>query len=326
VSEPRVVYRSELPLPLVARGKVRDLYDAGEDRLLLVATDRLSAFDVVLPQPVPWKGIVLTQLSAWWFTRIADVTPHHLITADPERIATELPAIAGHAAALDGRAALVRRARVAPIEAVVRGYLAGSAWAEYHASGTLAGEPLPADLRQNAALPAPIFSPATKAVSGHDENITFDEAARRVGRGVAETMRERSLRIYERGRQIAGRAGIIVADTKFEFGYDAAGALLLIDEVLTPDSSRFWPATSYVVGTAQPSLDKQPVRDHLEELVRSGQWNREPPAPTLPDAVVAATSRRYRELFERLTGHRIERFPMHDPLAASPVPDTSDGP
>jgi phosphoribosylaminoimidazole-succinocarboxamide synthase len=314
----RVVHTSELPLPLVARGKVRDVYDAGEDRLLLVASDRISAFDVVMPQPIPWKGVVLTQISAWWFARIGDVTPHHLITADPATIADELPALGAHAEALDGRAALVRHTRVVPIEAVVRGYIAGSAWAEYRRAGTLAGEPLPAGLRQSEALPAPIFSPATKAGSGHDENITFAEAARRVGRGVAESMRERSLHLYERGRQIAGRAGIIVADTKFEFGHDAAGTLLLIDEALTPDSSRFWPAADYRVGRSQPSLDKQPVRDFLEAKVERGEWNRDAPGPALPDEVIDATSRRYRDLFLRLTGYAVERFPMHDPAAAAP--------
>jgi phosphoribosylaminoimidazole-succinocarboxamide synthase len=303
---PRAVHTTALPLPLIARGKVRDVYDAGDDRLLLVATDRISAFDVVLPQPIPWKGVVLAQVSAWWFERLADLGPHHLITADPRAIRNALPALDAHPDALDGRAALVRRTTVVPIEAVVRGHLAGSAWAEYRRTGTLAGEPLPAGLRECEALPAPIFSPATKAGTGHDENITIADAARRVGVGVARDMHDRSLALFLRGREIAAEAGIIVADTKFEFGHASGGELLLIDEALTPDSSRFWPADRYAVGRAQPSLDKQPVRDHLETLVGRGEWDREPPPPDLPADVVDATSRRYRTLFARLTGRTIE--------------------
>jgi phosphoribosylaminoimidazole-succinocarboxamide synthase len=307
---PRPVHTTALPLPLVARGKVRDVYDAGDGRLLLVASDRISAFDVVLPQPIPWKGAVLTQISAWWFERLADLGPHHLITASPRRVLEALPALAAHPEVLDGRAALVRRATVVPIEAVVRGYLAGSAWAEYRHAGTLAGEPLPAGLRESEALPAPLFSPATKAETGHDENITQAEAARRAGEGVARMMHERSVALYQRGREIAAAAGIIVADTKFEFGHGADGELLLIDEALTPDSSRFWPAEQYAVGRAQQSLDKQPVRDYLETLVVRGDWNRDPPPPDLPPEVVEATSLRYRALFERLTGRTIESYSM----------------
>lgn len=293
---------------LVARGKVRDVYDAGADRLLIVTTDRISAFDVVLPQPIPRKGEVLTQVTAWWLARLEDITPHHLITCDPARILGVVP---DAAALLDGRpysGMLVHRTRPVPIECVVRGYLAGSAWAEYRERGTLAGEPLPPGLVENARLEEPIFSPATKAVEGHDENITFDEACRRVGVELAEELRRRSLAIYERGREVAAARGIIVADTKFEFGVRADGELLLIDEVLTPDSSRFWPSAGYEPGRAQPSYDKQPVRDYLEGLAKQGLWRKEPPAPDLPQVVVEATAVRYQDLFLRLTGQTLEEW------------------
>jgi phosphoribosylaminoimidazole-succinocarboxamide synthase len=318
MSAPAVVGRSALPLPLLARGKVRDVYDAGEDRLLIVASDRISAFDVVLREPIPWKGIILTQISAWWFARLGDITPHHLITADPVRIAEALPLLEPHPEALDGRAMLVRRTEVLPIEAVVRGYIAGSAWAEYSRHGTLAGEPLPEGLMESEALPHPIFSPATKAAEGHDENITFDQVRETIGDEPAREIRERALRIYQRGRDLTAPAGILLADTKFEFGRAADGTLLLIDEVLTPDSSRFWPMESYDVGRGQPSLDKQPVRDYLESLVVRGDWNREPPPPALSAEVVAATSQRYRRAFRRLTGYVIESFPMHAPGSEAP--------
>lgn len=296
------------PLPLVGRGKVRDIYDAGADRLLMVTTDRISAFDVVLPQPIPRKGEVLTQVTTWWLRRLEDLTPHHLIAADPVAIEAAVP---GVDALLDGRrysAMLVHRTEPVPIECVVRGYLAGSAWAEYREHGTLAGEPLPPGLVENARLDPPIFSPATKAVEGHDENITFDEVRRRVGDELAEELRRRSLAIYERGREVAAARGIIVADTKFEFGRLPDGTLLLIDEVLTPDSSRFWPREGYVPGRAQPSFDKQPVRDYLEGLTGRGLWDKEPPPPDLPREVVEATSARYRELFVRLTGQTLEEW------------------
>lgn len=293
---------------LVARGKVRDIYDAGAERLLMITTDRISAFDVVLPQPIPRKGEVLTQVTAWWLARVADITPHHLITADPAAI---LAAVPDAAALLEGRpysGMLVHRTRPIPVECVVRGYLAGSAWAEYREHGTLAGEPLPAGLVENARLDPPIFSPATKAAEGHDENITFDEVRRRLGDELAEELRRRSLAIYERGREVAAARGIIVADTKFEFGVRADGTLLLIDEVLTPDSSRFWPSEGYEPGRAQPSYDKQPVRDYLEGLAREGLWRKQPPAPDLPPAVVEATSARYQDLFLRLTGQTLEEW------------------
>lgn len=296
------------PLRLVGRGKVRDIYDAGEDRLLMITTDRISAFDVVLPQPIPRKGEVLTQTTVWWLDQLEDLTPHHLITADPAVIEAAVPE-AGPL--LEGRrysAMLVRKTEPIMVECVVRGYLAGSAWAEYRKYGTLAGEPLPPGLVESARLDPPIFSPATKAVEGHDENITFDEVVRLVGRELAEELRRRSLAIYERGREIAASRGIIVADTKFEFGLLPDGTMLLIDEVLTPDSSRFWPLEDYVPGRAQPSFDKQPVRDYLEELTVRGLWDKTPPAPDLPPEVVEATSARYRDLFTRLTGQTLEEW------------------
>jgi phosphoribosylaminoimidazole-succinocarboxamide synthase len=294
--------------PLVAQGKVRDIYDAGPDRLLMVTTDRISAFDVVLPQPIPRKGEVLTQVTAWWLTRLEDLTPHHLITVDPAKIRAAVPELEPVFGARPYAAMLVRRTRPVPVECVVRGYLAGSAWSEYREHGTLAGEPLPAGLVENARLDPPIFSPATKASEGHDENITFTEVRHRLGTELAEELRRRSLAIYERGREIAVARGIIVADTKFEFGVQEDGTLLLIDEVLTPDSSRFWPQAGYAPGRAQPSFDKQPVRDYLEELAGRGLWNKQPPAPDLPPEVVQATSARYHDLFLRLTGLSLEEW------------------
>ncbi|HEY8468897.1 MAG TPA: phosphoribosylaminoimidazolesuccinocarboxamide synthase [Longimicrobiales bacterium] len=312
------IQQTSLPFPLVARGKVRDVYDVGGDRLLMVATDRISAFDVVLPQPIPYKGEVLTQLTAWWLARLGDITPHHLISADPDTIAREVPALDAHRDAWARRAMLVRRTRPVPIECVVRGYLAGSAWSEYRKHGTLAGERLPAGLVESQRLDPPIFSPATKAEQGHDENITYAQVVERVGEELAATLRDRSLAIYARGRELATQRGIIIADTKFEFGRLPDGTLLLIDEVLTPDSSRFWPQAEYREGRPQPSLDKQPVRDYLEGLVAAGRWNKEPPAPDLPPEVVEATSARYRDVFRRLTGFPLEEFPTHDPGAAPP--------
>jgi phosphoribosylaminoimidazole-succinocarboxamide synthase len=298
-----------LPLPLVARGKVRDVYAVGDDRLLIVATDRISAFDVVLPQPIPDKGMVLTLLTTWWLARVSDLTPNHLISTDPDVIAHEVPELAQSRGLWARRAMLVKRARVVPIECVVRGFLSGSAWAEYRRGHTLAGETLPQGLRESERLEPPIFSPATKAESGHDENITFAAMCDAVGAELAGELRRRSLAIYQRGRAIAEEAGIIVADTKFEFGTLADGTLVLIDEVMTPDSSRFWPQELYAVGRPQPSLDKQPVRDYLESLVDAGAWDREPPAPELPPDVVRATTQRYRTVFQRLTGYAPEQWP-----------------
>jgi phosphoribosylaminoimidazole-succinocarboxamide synthase len=291
-----------LSLPLIAQGKVRDVYAVGEDRLLLVATDRISAFDVVLPQPIPSKGAVLTQLTAWWLPQLEDITPNHLISADAAEIARAVPAIAAQRALWADRSMLVKRTKVVPIECVVRGYISGSAWSEYRRSGTLAGEPLPKGLQESQRLDPPIFSPATKAETGHDENITFAQMCDAVGTALATDLKERSLSIYQRGRDIAERADIILADTKFEFGHLPDGTLILIDEVLTPDSSRFWPKESYAAGRGQPSLDKQPVRDYLEGVVSRGEWNKEPPPPQLPADVVKTTSERYRNVFKRLSG------------------------
>jgi phosphoribosylaminoimidazole-succinocarboxamide synthase len=300
--------RTTLPFPLVARGKVRDVYDVGDGRLLIVATDRISAFDVVLPQPIPYKGAVLTQLTAWWLAQLEDITPHHLLSADADEIATAVPGLEAHRPVWAQRSMLVRRTRVVPIECVVRGYISGSAWKEYRQAGTLAGETLPPGLVESQRLDPPVFSPATKAETGHDENITFTSMVEAVGGDLAHELRRRSLAVYARGRDVALRAGIILADTKFEFGHLADGTLLLIDEVLTPDSSRFWPGDTYAPGRGQPSLDKQPVRDYLEGLVQRGEWNKEPPAPDLPDVVVETTAQRYLDVYQRLTGTPLPRL------------------
>ena len=294
---------SALPLPLVRRGKVRDVYDAGAGRLLVVATDRVSAFDVVLAEPVPNKGAVLTQLTAWWLRRLeteADVA-HHMVSADAGAIVAALPVLAPHAAAIEGRAMLCLRADVYPVECVVRGYLSGSAWQEYRAHGTLAGERLTAGLRESDRLDPPLFSPATKAESGHDENIPVATVAARLGADVARALEALSRRVYRFGRDHAIERGIIVADTKFEFGA-RGGRVLLVDEVLTPDSSRFWPADRYAPGGPQPSFDKQPLRDWLAAERAAGRWNGDAPGPALPAAVVAATSERYLAAFRQLTG------------------------
>ena len=308
---------TELPLPLIAQGKVRDVYAVGDDRLLLVATDRISAFDVVLPQPIPHKGAVLTQLTAWWLPQLEDITPNHLISADADTIAREVPELAATRDVWAQRAMLVKRTKVVMIECVVRGYISGSAWSEYRKKGTLAGEPLKVGLQESERLDPPIFSPATKAETGHDENITYDKMREIIGDDLANELRQRSLAIYQRGRDVAEKAGIILADTKFEFGILPDGTLILIDEVLTPDSSRFWPKESYAAGRGQPSLDKQPVRDHLEEVVGRGEWHKEPPAPDLPSDVVKTTSERYLGVFKRLTGVDLAEFRANDPTAKS---------
>ena len=299
------IAQTALPFPLVRRGKVRDVYDVGDDRLLIVATDRISAFDVVMPQPIPDKGAVLTQITAWWLQHGGSFSPNHLISAADREIAAQVPALRDTSDVWSQRAMLVRRTQPVAFECVVRGYLAGSAWKEYRESGTLAGEPLPAGLRESARLDAPIFSPAIKAEEGHDENITFQHVCDALGEAVAQELRARSLAIYSAGLRVAEKAGIIIADTKFEFGHASNGELLLIDEVLTPDSSRFWPQESYAPGGPQQSLDKQPVRDYLEQLVSLGQWNKQAPGPDLPDHVIQATSERYRELFRRMTGRSL---------------------
>ncbi|HVO34519.1 MAG TPA: phosphoribosylaminoimidazolesuccinocarboxamide synthase [Gemmatimonadales bacterium] len=295
-----VLMESKLPLPLLRRGKVREVYTVDAERLLLVASDRISAFDVVLREPVPSKGEVLTQISAFWFSRLAAAQPHHCITADAAEIVAAVPVLAGHRDQLQGRAMLCRRTEPVAFECVVRGYISGSAWKEYQAAGTLAGEPLPKGLRESEQLAEPIFSPATKAEVGHDENVTFGRVADALGTKRAAELRDRSLALYTEAQAFAASRGVIIADTKFEFG-TAGGRLLLIDEVLTPDSSRFWPADGYRPGGPQPSFDKQPVRDYLDGLKRAGKWNGEAPAPPLPPEVVQATTDRYRDIFRRLS-------------------------
>jgi phosphoribosylaminoimidazole-succinocarboxamide synthase len=297
---------SSLPLPLLRKGKVREVYEVDEGRLLLVASDRVSAFDVVMREAVPFKGAVLTQLSSFWFARFEGLLPHHCLTADAGTIVTAVPALAPYRSQLAGRAMLCRRTNPVAFECVVRGYLAGSAWSEYRKTGTLAGEPMPKGLVESSRLSEPLFSPATKAETGHDENVTFSRVVNDLGAELANRLRDVSLTIYGAGRDYAESRGIILADTKFEFGIDSDGTLRLIDEVLTPDSSRFWPADGYAPGRSQPSFDKQPLRDYLAGVKEAGQWNGEAPPPPLSDDVVNATSRRYREAYRRITGRELE--------------------
>jgi phosphoribosylaminoimidazole-succinocarboxamide synthase len=299
------VVQSRLPLPLLRRGKVREVYEVDASRLLIVASDRVSAFDVVMREPVPRKGAVLTQISAFWFERLEDVFPSHYITAKTAEILQEVAQLRGMEQELAGRAMLVRRAPPVPFECVVRGYLSGSAWAEYRSQGTLAGERLPPGMMESARLEPPLFSPATKAEAGHDLNVTFAVMANALGVELATRLRDASFAVYEAGGDHAARKGIIIADTKFEFGIDEDGTLRLIDELLTPDSSRFWPADRYAPGHAQPSFDKQPLRDYLASLKAASRWNGEAPPPSLPAEVVAATSRRYLEAYRLLTGHEL---------------------
>lgn len=294
----------ELPFPLIKEGKVRRMYDLGE-RILMVATDRISAFDCVLPDPIPDKGAVLTQISAFWFRRTREIVGNHMVAADPGRIAAEAPELAATRDDWAYRGMLVRRARPFPVECVVRGFISGSAWKEYREHGTLAGEPLPEALQESSELPSPVFSPATKAEEGHDENITFDRMCQIVGGETAAKLRDLSLAIYAFGRDYLRECGIILADTKYEFGRTEEGEIILIDEVMTPDSSRFWPADSYEPGRGQPSLDKQPVRDYLDGMVSDGEWDKRPPAPPLPPEVVEATSNRYREAYRRVVGREL---------------------
>ena len=287
-----VVWETDFPgLKLASRGKVRDIYEVGND-LLIVATDRLSAFDVVLPTPIPDKGRVLTQLSLFWFKTLADIIPHHVLSA------TEFPPPAdGYSQQLAGRSMLCRKTRPLPIECVVRGYLAGSGWKDYRTNGKVCGVALPPGLRESDRLPAPIFTPSTKAATGHDENISFDEVVARIGGERAEELRSVSLEIYRRAAAYAEPRGILLADTKFEFGL-AGDQLMWIDEALTPDSSRFWPAQGYQPGQSQPSFDKQYVRDYLESI----GWNKQPPGPQLPPEVVERTRAKYREAYRLLAG------------------------
>jgi phosphoribosylaminoimidazole-succinocarboxamide synthase len=299
------ISRTDLALPLLRRGKVRDVYDLG-NALLFVATDRVSAFDVILPQAVPRKGEVLTLISAWWFGRTTDIVANHMLSIDPDWICARYPQLTPTRSTWERRSMVVRKLEPFPVECVVRGYLSGSAWKEYRESGTLAGESLPDGLEESSRLDPPIFSPATKAETGHDENITISRMREEVGDEAAEFLRDRSMALYERGRAIAAGSGIIIADTKFEFGRDEDGEIRVMDEVLTPDSSRFWPISAYGTGRGQPSLDKQPVRDYLETLVESGQWDRQPPGPDLPPAILQETSERYQNVFLRLTGSTLD--------------------
>jgi phosphoribosylaminoimidazole-succinocarboxamide synthase len=290
-------------LELLNRGKVRDIYrvpadkPGGKEMLLLVATDRISAFDVVLPNGVPDKGKVLTQTSAFWFRKLADVVPNHVITTDVDQMPA---AVKKHAAVLRGRSTLGKRCDPFPVECVVRGYLAGSGLKEYNASGAVCGIKLPPGLVESSKLPKPIFTPSTKAEKGHDENIDFEKMATIVGRPTAEKLRDLTLTLFTRASEYAATRGILLADTKFEFGLDD-GRITLIDEALTPDSSRYWEAAKWTPGKAQQSYDKQPVRDWLETT----GWNKKPPAPVMPPDAVAATSKRYREIFERLSGEKL---------------------
>ena len=290
------VFETDIPgLELIARGKVRDIYAAGDEHLLIVATDRLSAFDVVLPDPIPGKGAVLTGLSRFWFSRTGGIVRNHCTNRRIEDFVSD-PAVRSSIA---DQAMVVRRLEPLPIEAIVRGYLIGSGWKDYQRTGTVCGIRLPDGLRQADRLPDVIFTPSTKAEAGaHDENIDFDEAARLVGRELAERVRDAAVRVYREAAEFARARGIIIADTKFEFALDADDELVLIDEVLTPDSSRFWPADRYAPGASPPSFDKQFVRDYLETL----GWDKTPPAPALPAALIEQTSRKYREAFERIAG------------------------
>ena len=297
-----VTHLGPLPLPHVRRGKVREVYAVGDDRLLLVATDRVSAFDVVMNEAIPHKGAVLTQLTSWWLRQLEGEIHHHMLSANVDEIINVIPSLEEHRAMLAGRAMLCHKTDVYPIECVIRGYLSGSAWKEYSAAGTLAGEQLAPDLRESERLEPPIFSPATKAESGHDENITIAKVVAALGPTVAAELERLARTIYERGRAIAAERGIIIADTKFEFGRDRSGRTMLIDEVLTPDSSRFWPAEQYQPGRSQPSFEKQPLRDYLDGERRAGRWNGDAPPPPLPPAVVTATSERSLDAFRRITG------------------------
>ena len=289
-------------LPLLARGKVRDNYAVGEDRILMVASDRLSAFDVIMGEPIPGKGVLLTQMALFWFDKLGpkgqDICPIHLTGEAPESVVTpaEAPQVVG-------RSMLVMRLKPLPVEAVVRGYLAGSGWKEYQHNQAVCGVALPPGLQNASKLPAPIYTPAAKAAAGeHDENITFDQTVAMIGADLATRIRDISLRLYQAASEFAATKGIIIADTKFEFGLDADGTLTLMDEVLTPDSSRFWPAESYQSGTNPPSYDKQFVRDWLEQAQVDGKpWSKTPPAPRVPDAVIARTAAKYQEAWQRLS-------------------------
>jgi phosphoribosylaminoimidazole-succinocarboxamide synthase len=294
-----VLLKTDFPdLPLHASGKVRDVYSVGDQQLLFVATDRISAFDYILATGIPHKGRVLSQISLFWFDYLADLVPNHLITADVDQYP---PDVRKYADQLRGRSMLVQRAEMFPVECVVRGYISGSAWKEYKATGKVSGITLPLGLKESDAFPEPIFTPSTKATTGHDENISFDQMCQTVGVETASHLRDLTLRVYKKAAAYARQRGIIIADTKFEFGRTAKG-ITLADEVLTPDSSRFWPADKYAPGRPQDSYDKQYVRDYLEEI----HWNKQPPAPSLPADVARRTSGKYLEAYSQLTGHKLD--------------------
>ncbi|HYG55935.1 MAG TPA: phosphoribosylaminoimidazolesuccinocarboxamide synthase [Burkholderiales bacterium] len=291
------LYESSLTsLPRIGRGKVRDLYAVGDDRMLIVATDRLSAFDVVMPDPIPDKGRVLNDMANFWFARLGHIVPNQLTGIDPESLVSD-----SEKSQVRGRSVVVKKLKALPIEAVVRGYIIGSGWKDYQKTGKICGIELPKGLRQAQKLPAPIFTPATKSTDGHDENITFEQAQQIVGKEVAGKVRDTAIRLYQEAADYAATRGIIIADTKFEFGLNDTNEIVLIDEVLTADSSRFWPADSYQVGMSPPSFDKQYVRDYLESL----DWDKTPPGPRLPADVIARTAAKYREALERLTGRSL---------------------
>ena len=298
-----VLTTTNLPgIERVASGKVRDIYAVHDDKLgdllLIVATDRISAFDCILPQGIPGKGRLLTQMSLFWFDFLRDIVPNHLVTADVDAYPAPLRAFRDQ---IEGRSMLVRRCRIEPIECVARGYISGSGWKDYQKTGAICGIALPEGLRESDKLPEAIFTPSTKATTGHDENISFEETVAQIGRPLAEKIRDTSLTIYREASERAAKRGIIIADTKFEFGL-IGDQLIWIDEALTPDSSRFWPADQYVAGKAQPSFDKQYVRDYLERI----GWNKQPPGPALPEDVVKATTAKYREAYEKVTGHPLD--------------------
>jgi phosphoribosylaminoimidazole-succinocarboxamide synthase len=291
------IYESKIKsLPRLGKGKVRDIYAVGDDKMLIVTSDRLSAFDVVLPDPIPDKGRVLNEMANFWFARLGHIVPNQLTGIDPESVVLEKEKFQ-----VRGRSVVVKKLKPLPIEAVVRGYIIGSGWKDYQKTGKVCGIELPKGLRQAEKLAKPIFTPATKAESGHDENISFAEVEKLIGKELAAKVRDISIRLYEEAREYAAKKGIIIADTKFEFGLDKKNQIVLIDEVLTADSSRFWPADSYQVGISPPSYDKQFVRDYLETL----DWDKTPPAPKLPPQVIEKTSEKYREALERLTGKKL---------------------
>ena len=292
-----VIFESKISsLKRLGKGKVRDIYAVGDDKMLIVTSDRLSAFDVVLPDPIPDKGRVLNEMANFWFSKLGHVISNQLTGIDPASVVSkeEVPQVAG-------RSIVVKKLKPLPIEAVVRGYLIGSGWKDYQKTGKVCGIELPKGLQQAQKLPQPIFTPATKAETGHDENISFEEVVKLIGRPLAEKVRDVSIRLYKEASEYAATRGIIIADTKFEFGLNGKNELILIDEVLTADSSRFWPADSYKVGMSPPSFDKQYVRDYLETL----DWDKTPPAPKLPAEVIRKTSEKYREALERLTGKKL---------------------